>query len=328
MNPWLVSVIVVALLFDFTNGFHDAANAVGTSISTRALSPKSALVIAAVLNFVGALLSTHIAATVCNGIVLPQVVTLPMVLSGLVAAIVWNLITWYFGIPSSSSHCLVGGIAGAVFVGFGASGVQWMGIAMKVLLPTVVSPILGFIAGCVFNAVLSRTIGQMQPHKVTSRFRHLQLYSACGMALSHGLNDAQKTMGIITLALFASHSIQAPDVPNWVKLVCAIVMGLGTFAGGKRIIATLGSKIFRLTAVDGFSAQTAGASVLQLAAHWGLPVSTTHVVTASIMGVGASHNVKAVRWGVTRNILMAWVLTLPISGLMGAGVAYLTSFVR
>jgi inorganic phosphate transporter, PiT family len=329
MSPWLIAVIAVALLFDFTNGFHDAANAIGTSISTRALSPMSALIIAAILNFVGALLSTHIAATVANGIVLPQVVTLPMILAGLVAAIAWNLITWYYGIPSSSSHCLVGGLAGAVLVGFGWHGVQWMGILLKVLIPTVVSPVLGFVSGLLFNAVLSRAIANAHPGNVTQRFRSLQLFSACGMALSHGLNDAQKTMGIITLALLASHAIPTSDVPTWVKLLCAIVMGLGTFSGGKRIISTLGTKIFRLTAVDGFSAQTAGAAVLQLAAHFGLPVSTTHVITASVMGVGASHNVKAVRWGVTRNIVFAWVLTLPISGMLGAGAALIsTAFMK
>lgn len=327
MSILLISVILVALFFDFTNGFHDAANAIGTSISTRALSPTTALVLAAILNFVGALLSTNIAATVCKGIVIPDVVTLEMIISGLVAAITWNLITWYYGIPSSSSHCLVGGIAGAVLFAFGSSGVQWMGIVAKVLIPTVVSPVLGFIVGWLFNAAVAWTTRGGQPGKIATRFRRLQLISASGMALSHGLNDAQKTMGIITLALFADHAILTPDVPSWVKLLCAIVMGVGTFAGGKRIIKTLGSKIVHLTPVDGFSAQTAGAGVLQLAAHFGLPVSTTHVITASIMGVGSTHNVKAVRWGVTRNILYAWVLTLPISGALGALCAAIAAMI-
>jgi inorganic phosphate transporter, PiT family len=324
MTALLVSVVLVALAFDFTNGFHDAANAIGTSISTRALSPTTALLLAAMLNFVGALLSTNIAATVANGIVIPGVVTLPMVLAGLIAAISWNLITWYYGIPSSSSHCLVGGIAGAVLVGYGGSGVQWMGIVAKVLVPTVISPVLGFVVGLSFNAAVSWTTRGVQPGKVATRFRRLQLISASGMALSHGLNDAQKTMGIITLALFAHHTIGAPTVPSWVKLACAIVMGLGTFAGGKRIIKTLGNKIVNLTPVDGFSAQTAGAGVLQLAAYFGLPVSTTHVVTATIMGVGSTRGAKAVRWGVTRNIVYAWILTLPISGALGALFAALT----
>jgi inorganic phosphate transporter, PiT family len=325
VSTLLVSVILVALLFDFTNGFHDAANAIGTSISTRALSPAAALILAAVLNFVGALLSTNIAATVCKGIVIPDVVTLEMVLAGLSAAIVWNLTTWYFGIPSSSSHCLVGGIAGAVFIGFGSSGVQWWGIVAKVLIPTVVSPLLGFVAGLACNIAMTWTTRGVLPGKVVSRFRALQLLSASGMALSHGLNDAQKTMGIITLALFADHAIATADVPNWVKLACAIVMGVGTFAGGKRIIKTMGTRITRLTPVDGFSAQVGGAAVLQFAAFLGLPVSTTHVVTATIMGVGSTRNAKAVRWGVTRNILVAWVLTLPISGALGALFAVLAN---
>lgn len=323
MSTLLVSVIVVALFFDFTNGFHDAANAIGTSISTRAISPTVALVMAAVLNFIGALLSTNIAATVCNGIVVPHVVTLEMVLMGLLAAITWNLITWYFGIPSSSSHCLVGGIAGAVLVGFGSVGVQWMGIVAKVLIPTVVSPVLGYIFGLTFNLLMMWLLRGSQPGRVATTFRKLQWISASGMALSHGLNDAQKTMGIITLALFADRAIQTPDVPNWVKLMCAIVMGVGTFAGGKRIIKTLGSKITALTPVDGFSAQAAGAGVLQLAASMGLPVSTTHVVTATIMGVGSTRTLKAVRWGVTRNIISAWVLTLPISGAIGGLLVFL-----
>jgi PiT family inorganic phosphate transporter len=324
MSLLLISVIVFALAFDFTNGFHDAANAIGTSISTRAMSPTPALILAAALDFIGALLSTNIAATVCTGIVIPHVVTLPMVLAGLVAAITWNLVTWYFGIPSSSSHCLFGGIAGAVCVGFGASGVRWSGILFKVIAPTVASPLLGFVVGALINIGLSWFIRRMQPGKANSRFRHLQLVSASGMALSHGLNDAQKTMGIITLALFAAHAIPTPEVPTWTKFACAFVIGLGTFAGGKRIIKTLGMKITKLNPADGFASQLSGAGTLQLAAYFGLPVSTTHVVTASIMGVGAAHSVKAVRWGVTRNILIAWVLTLPISGVLGAIFAKIT----
>lgn len=314
----LIAVIVVALVFDFTNGFHDSANAIGTSIATRALAPTTALILAAVLNFIGALLSTSIADTIGKGIVEPTVCTLPIVLSGLMAAITWNLLTWYFGIPSSSSHCLVGGIAGAVLVGYGPVGVKWGGIAMKVILPTVASPVLGFLAGWMLSLLVNRLSRNMAPGQANQRFRRLQLLSASAMALSHGLNDAQKTMGIITLALFASHSISTVDVPTWVKLTCAVVMGLGTFAGGKKIIKTLGSKIVKLTTADGFSAQTSGAVVLQLAAHWGLPVSTTHAITATIMGAGTARRVKDVRWGVTQSIVLAWVLTLPASGLLGA----------
>jgi inorganic phosphate transporter, PiT family len=321
----LLSVIVVALFFDFTNGFHDAANAIGTSISTRALAPVPALLLAGALNFVGALLSTSIAQTMAQGIVDHRLVTLPMVLAGLLAAIVWNLLTWYWGIPSSSSHCLVGGIAGAVVVGQGLAGVRWMGILLKVLLPTVASPLLGFVGGAIFTVGLGWLFRRAHPGTMNRRFRLLQVLSASAMALSHGLNDAQKTMGIITLALFAGGAIQAPEVPGWVKLSCAIVMGLGTFAGGKRIIRTLGMRIVKLSAVDGFSAQAAGSTVLQLAAHLGLPVSTTHAVTATVMGVGAARRVRAVHWGVTGDIVAAWVFTLPAAMLLGAAFASLFS---
>jgi PiT family inorganic phosphate transporter len=323
MSPILICVIGAALFFDFTNGFHDAANAIGTSISTRAIKPAPALLLAASLNFVGALLSTSIAATIATGIVEPASVTLPIVLAGLMAAIVWNLYTWYRGIPSSSSHCLVGGIAGAVVVGYGMQGVHWTGILFKVLIPTIASPLLGFAAGLLFTAVLTWFFRRSQPGVMNRRFRGLQLISASGMALSHGLNDAQKTMGIITLALFASGTIAEPEVPTWVKAACAVVMGLGTFSGGKRIIKTLGMRIVHLTPMDGFSAQTAGTGVLQIAAYLGLPVSTTHAITATVMGVGSAHRVKAVRWGVTYDIMVAWFITLPIAGMLGAAFTYL-----
>ncbi len=314
----LVAVVAVALSFDFTNGFHDSANAIGTSISTRAMTPTRALLLAAVLELIGALLSTNIATTLCSGIVFPRVATLSLVLCGLLAAITWNLLTWYFGIPSSSSHCLVGGIAGAVMVGYGINGVKWMGIVLKVMVPTVISPIVGFLAGRFFSLLLDRVCQNANMATLGDRFRRLQILSASAMALSHGLNDAQKTMGIITLALFASHTIATQDVPTWVKVACASVIALGTFSGGKRIIKTVGTRITRLTAADGFTAQTGGTVVLQAAAYWGLPISTTHAITATIMGVGSSRRVKAVRWGVTRSILIAWVLTLPASALLGA----------
>jgi PiT family inorganic phosphate transporter len=323
MSPILICVIGAALFFDFTNGFHDSANAIGTSISTRAMKPTPALLLAAVLNFVGALLSTSIAATIAKGIVEPTAVTMPIVLAGLMAAIAWNLYTWYRGIPSSSSHCLVGGIAGAVAVGYGMNGVHWTGILFKVLIPTVASPLLGFVVGFGFTALLNRVFRRSQPGVMNQRFRALQLISASGMALSHGLNDAQKTMGVITLALFASGAIAEPEVPTWVKATCAMIMGLGTFAGGKRIIKTLGMRIVHLTPVDGFAAQTAGTGVLQIAAYLGLPVSTTHAITATIMGVGSARRVKAVRWGVTYDIVVAWIITLPTAGLLGAFFTYL-----
>jgi inorganic phosphate transporter, PiT family len=318
VSALLICVVVAALFFDFTNGFHDAANAIGTSIATRAMAPTPALLLAGVLEFVGALLSTSIAATMCQGIVEPNVVTLHFIFSGLLAAIAWNLLTWYYGIPSSSSHCLVGGIAGSVAAGYGWMGVKWTGILLKVLVPTVASPLLGFVSGMLFTSIIAWSFRRGQPGRLNRRFRSLQLISASAMALSHGLNDGQKTMGIITLALLASGTITAFHVPLWVKLACALTIGLGTFSGGKRIIKTLGTRIAKLTAADGFSAQTAGALVLQAAAHLGLPVSTTHAVTATVMGVGATRRVRAVRWGVTRDIVTAWVLTLPVAAGLGA----------
>lgn len=325
MSILLIGVIATALFFDYTNGFHDAANAVATAISTRALTPGRALLLAAVFNVVGALLSTTVAATMAQGIVEPSVATLGIVLAGLLGAIVWNLLTWYFGIPSSSSHCLVGGIAGAVAVGYGLSGIKWMGILCKVIIPTVVSPLLGFLGGGVLTVIISWLFRRAQPGTMNRGFRRAQLVSASFMALSHGLNDAQKTMGIITLALLAAGAIGAPVVPTWVKFACAFSIGLGTFIGGKRIIRTLGVRLVKMTPVDGFTAQTAAASVLQGAAFLGWPISTTHVVTTTIMGVGATHRLHSVRWGVTQKIVVAWLLTLPASAIIGGSFAFILS---
>jgi len=322
MSILLIGVVATALFFDCTNGFHDAANAVATAISTRALSPGRALLLAAVLDVVGALLSTTVATTMAKGIVEPGFATLTVVLAGLLGAIFWNLLTWYFGIPSSSSHCLVGGIAGAVAVGYGLSGVKWTGILIKVIIPTVVSPLVGFIGGAALTILIGWLFRRAHPGTMNRGFRRAQLASASVMALSHGLNDAQKTMGIITLALFAAGTIGTPDVPTWVKFACAFSMGLGTFIGGKRIIRTLGVRLVKMTPVDGFTAQTAAASVLQGAAFLGCPISTTHVVTTTIMGVGATHRVRSVRWGVTQKIVLAWLLTLPASAIVGGSLAF------
>jgi inorganic phosphate transporter, PiT family len=322
MEWMLFTVVATALIFDFTNGFHDAANAIATSISTRALSLNSALVLAAVLNVVGGMLSTVVAITVAKGIVVPSIMTLPVALAGLLGAIFWNLLTWYFGIPSSSSHCLVGGLAGAVIIDYGFKGVQWIGVLLKVVIPTFVSPVLGFFAGILITYAIRWMCRNARPAKVTRQFKRLQLFSASFMALSHGLNDAQKTMGVITLSLFITGSIANPDiVPVWVKLACALAIGLGTFAGGKRIIRTLGMGLFKMGPSDGFAAQTSAALVMQAAAWAGAPISTTHVATASIMGVGSAYRVRAVRWGVSRNIVVAWVLTLPASALAGGIIA-------
>jgi inorganic phosphate transporter, PiT family len=323
MEWMLFAVIITALIFDFTNGFHDAANAIATSVSTRALSLGAALILAAILNVVGGILSTTVAMTIATGIVVPSVVSLPVVLAGLLGAIFWNLVTWGFGIPSSSSHCLVGGITGAVVVNYGPAGVQWMGILFKVMIPTVVSPMLGFLAGMLLTYAIGWIFRSARPAQANRHFKRAQLLSASFMSLSHGLNDAQKTMGIITLALFVTGSISTPAVPLWVKVACALAIGLGTFVGGKRIIRTLGVGLFKMTASDGFAAQTAAALVMQGAAWIGAPISTTHVATTTIMGVGASHRVRAVRWGVSRKIVGAWILTLPASALVGGVIAWI-----
>ena len=306
MEWLLVAVVVIALVFDFTNGFHDAANAVATSISTRAIPPNVALFGAAVLNVAGALVSTNVAATLAKGIVESSAVTGPVMFGGLLGAITWNLLTWWWALPSSSSHCLVGGVAGAVIATTGSDAVKWGGIVDKVLIPTVIAPIVGFAVGIALMVLL-----------ISRRFRIAQLISASFMAFSHGSNDAQKTMGVITLALFAGGAIPTADVPLWVKLSSAVVIGLGTYSGGKRIIRTLGMRLVKLTPMHGFAAETAASAVLMTTAHFGFPVSTTHVISTSIMGVGATQRLSAVKWGLTRDIFLAWILTLPAAGLIG-----------
>jgi inorganic phosphate transporter, PiT family len=325
MEWMLFAVVATALVFDFTNGFHDAANAIAISVSTRALSMNSALVLAAILNVVGGVLSTTVASTIATGIVLPKAVSLPVVFAGLLGAIFWNLFTWYFGIPSSSSHCLVGGVIGAVIVSYGSAGVQWMSVLLKIVIPIFVSPTLGFLAGMLLTHVVNWIFRSASPGPVHRQFRRVQLLSAGFMALSHGLNDAQKTMGIITLALFVAGSIPKAAVPLWVKIICSVAIGLGTFVGGKRIIQTLGMRLFKMTASDGFVAQTAAALVMQAAAWKGAPISTTHVVTATIMGVGSARRIRAVRWGVSRNIIVAWILTLPASAVVGGITVWIFS---
>ena len=326
MEALLVAVVVVALVFDYTNGFHDAANAVATAISTRAVPPNVALAAAAVLNVVGALVSTNVAATLAKGIVSATAVTPPVMFGGLVGAIAWNLLTWWWALPSSSSHCLIGGVAGAVFATSGSSQVQWAGIVEKVLIPTVCAPLVGFAVGIALMVGILWIFRRAHPGVLQRRFRTAQLVSASFMAFSHGSNDAQKTMGVITLALFSAGAIPTVDVPLWVKLASAVVIGLGTYSGGKRIIRTLGMRLVKLTPVHGFAAETAASAVLLGTAHFGFPVSTTHVISTSIMGVGATQRLSAVRWGLTRDILVAWVLTLPAAGLVGGACALLSQY--
>jgi PiT family inorganic phosphate transporter len=317
MDVLLVAVVAVALIFDYTNGFHDAANAVATSISTRAVPPQVALFAAAVFNFVGAMVSTHVAATVAKGIVEASAVTSPVMLGGLVGAIAWNLLTWWWAIPSSSSHCLIGGMAGAVLTTAGPAAVQWQGILEKVLVPTLAAPLIGFSMGIALMAALLWVFRHAHYQRVQRRFRFAQLVSASFMAFSHGSNDAQKTMGVITLALFAAGSIPELVVPTWVKLASAVTIGLGTYSGGKRIIRTLGMRLVKLTPAQGFAAETAASSVLLGTAYFGFPISTTHVITTSVMGVGATERPGAVKWGLSRDIALAWVLTFPAAAGIG-----------
>jgi PiT family inorganic phosphate transporter len=316
----LIAIVALALVFDYTNGFHDTANAIATSVSTRALSPRVAVVMAAGLNLLGALVSTSVAKTVGEGIVNTELVTLQVVSAALVGAVVWNLVTWRFGIPSSSSHALFGGLIGAMIASAGVSGVIWSGVFEKIILPMVGSPLLGFVGAWVLMTGLIWLVRKRQQGPVNMWFRRLQPISAGFMAFSHGANDAQKTMGIIALALFASGQIETFTIPLWVKIACALAMAAGTYSGGWRIIHTLGTKVIKLDPIHGFAAETAAASVIQLATHFGVPVSTTHTITAAIMGVGSTQRLSAVRWGVAGNIVTAWVLTLPAAGLVGAAV--------
>jgi phosphate/sulfate permease len=316
----LITIVVLALVFDYTNGFHDSANAIATSVSTRALSPRVAVLMAAVFNLFGALVSTNVASTVGKGIVDTGLVTLPLVLSALVGAVVWNLTTWYFALPSSSSQALFGGLIGAMLAAVGISGVEWSGVVDKIILPMVLSPVIGFGAAFLLMTILVWIVRKRPLAPVNRTFRRLQPFSAAFMAYAHGGNDAQKTMGVITLALFSSGQIDTFTIPLWVKLACAITMAAGTYSGGWRIMHTLGSKVIKLDPIHGFAAETSAATVIQIATHFGFPVSTTHTITAAIMGVGATRRLKAVRWGVAGNIATAWVLTLPAAALVAAGV--------
>ena len=328
-------VLLVALAFEYINGFHDAANAIATVVSTKVLTPRQAITMAALFNLVGAMLGTAVASTVGKGVVDPHAVTMATVLAALLAAIVWNLITWWLGLPASSSHALIGGLCGsalAVTHGDWSVLIWSKGIWPKIVLPMFTSPLVGFLLGATLMAVLTILFVRTRPSVVYSVFGNLQVVSAAWMGLSHGTNDAQKTMGIITLALFTGtqkgafdnlpalfHFLQTPSfvVRSWVIIICALTMAAGTAAGGWRIIRTMGHKIVRLQPVHGFAAETAAAIVIQTASHFGIPLSTTHVIATSIMGVGATKRFSAVKWGIVHRILWAWVLTLPVTGLLG-----------
>jgi PiT family inorganic phosphate transporter len=324
VNFTLVSVIVAALFFDFTNGFHDAANAIATSVSTRALTPRVAVAYGAVLNFAGAFISIKVATTVGKGIVDSAAVTLEVVLAAVVGAITWNLITWLLGLPTSSSHSLIGGLIGAAVAARGIDVVQWHGLYEKVLIPSLLSPVFGVVVAAAIVIAILWLFYRAGYGKTTAGFRRLQIVSAGFVALTHGTNDAQKTMGVMALALLAAHPTQAFHVPVWVIATAAAAMAAGTYAGGWRIIRTLGQRIVHLEPHQGFAAESATAAILYTTAHFGFPVSTTHTISGSVLGAGAVQRFSAVRWGIAGNILAAWLFTIPAAGLVAALMEALT----
>src|SRR5215204_1762743 len=322
----LVIVVGTALVFDVTNGFHDTANVVATSISTRAMAPRLAVTYAAALNFAGAFISLAVAATIAQDVVSAGAITPTVVFAGLIGAISWNLITWYFGLPSSSSHALIGGVVGAAFVAEGAQAVIGSGLVGKVIVPAIVAPILAFAVAGLGILFTYRLVGRLRPGPVNEGFRLGQLVSGGMLAIAHGTNDAQKTMGVITLALVANGNIASDDfhVPSWVVVSSAAAIALGTYVGGWRIIKTMGSRIHKMDAAQGFAAQGAGATVILAASHVGFPLSTTHTISGAVIGSGAAKRLSAVRWGVAGNIVVAWILTLPMAALIG-GLTYLVT---
>ncbi len=322
-----IVVILTALVFDFINGFHDAANSIATIVATKVLTPLQALAMAAFWNFIGAFVfGVAIAKVVGNGIIAPEVATVTVLLAALMGAIVWNLITWFYGIPSSSSHALIGGLIGAAVMAGGFNAIQFGGVS-KVMLFIVLAPLIGLVGGMIFTIIVSNVSRFFAPSRINIWFKRLQLISASSYSLGHGTNDAQKTMGVITAVLLSAGMISTFKVPVWVILSAHAAIALGTFAGGWRIIKTMGHKITKLRPIHGFCAESGGALVLLGTAHFGIPVSTTHVIAGSIMGVGASRRVTGVRWQVARKMFLAWILTVPISAFVSAvSYAVLISF--
>lgn len=316
---WLV--VFLAIAFDYINGFHDTANAIATSVSTRAIEPKKAIMMTAALNFFGAMVSTGVAKTIGGDIVMsPSLINSGIISAALIGAIAWNLLTWYWGIPSSSSHALIGGIIGAVGWSVGFDALNESGI-LKIFFSLILSPLVAMVGGYIIMKLLLLIFGRFSPIVLNDRFRSVQIVSAVMMAFSHGSNDAQKAMGIITLTLLSGGYIDTLDVPLWVKLCCATAMAFGTAVGGWKIISTMGTKIFKLETINGFAADLNSAITIFTATFLHLPVSTTHVVSGSLLGVGASKRIKAVNWGVARSMVMAWFVTIPLSGIVAA-IAY------
>lgn len=343
----LTLVMIVAFLFEYVNGFHDSANAISTVVSTKALSPRHAIIYAATLDFTGAFFGTHVAHTIGAGIVSHESVTQLVILCALLGAVVWNLLTWYLGLPSSSSHALIGGLLGAALAHAyshldksydlilrmpsftlehpALQVINGHNVVYKVLIPMVCSPILGFTVGFLVILVLLKIFHKMRPELMNKLFRKLQLFSSGLLAFSHGSNDAQKTMGIITLALMTAGMIQNKtfEIPIWVICACAMTLSLGTMTGGWKIIRTMSSKVIKMKPIHGFSVETASASIILTASHFGFPVSTTHIISTAIMGVGSMVKVSAVKWGIVKNIVVAWICTIPITMILSASFYFL-----
>jgi PiT family inorganic phosphate transporter len=326
MDPLIIAVIALALIFDFLNGVHDSSNVVATMISSRALSPRVALGMTAIANFIGPFIfGVAVAETIGNEVIVSEAINLVVILAGLASAILWNLVTWYLGFPSSSSHALVGGLVGAVVIDAGWDAIILPGL-VKVLLALLISPILGFIVGFLVLKLMFLICWNASP-SVNNYFKRGQIFTSLSLALSHGTNDAQKTMGIITLALVTGGYLVVFRVPDWVKLACATMIALGTALGGWRLIRTLGTKFYRIRPVDGFSSQLASSAVILGASLVGGPVSTTQVVSSSIMGAGAAERKNKVRWGVAQEIAMAWIFTIPVTALVGAGLYWVLDLI-
>ncbi len=326
MDPLIIAVIILALVFDFLNGVHDSSNVVATMISSRALSPRVALGMTAVANFIGPFIfGVAVAETIGNEVIVADAINLVVILAGLASAILWNILTWYLGFPSSSSHALVGGLVGAVLIDAGWEAILLPGL-LKILLSLLLSPFIGFIFGFLVLRLLFYICWNASP-RVNNYFKTGQIFTSLSLALSHGTNDAQKTMGIITLALVTGGYLVVFRVPDWVKLACATMIALGTALGGWRLIRTLGAKFYRIRPVDGFASQAASSAVILGASILGGPVSTTQVVSSSIMGAGAAERKNKVRWGVAQEIAMAWIFTIPVTALAGAGIFWLLDLI-
>ncbi|MBA3736174.1 MAG: inorganic phosphate transporter [Actinobacteria bacterium] len=316
----LVVVIVVALGFDFTNGFHDTANAVATSVSTRALTPRMAVLVASVANLAGAFATTAVAKTIGKDIVASDLINTKTILAALLGAIAWNLLTWWFGLPSSSSHALIGGLVGAALAQSGEKGVLWHGLAHKIVIPALLAPLIAFGAAFALLVVIYWVFRRLTRGVANRGFRLGQLVSGTFVAFTHGANDAQKTMGVIALALFANGNLDTFEIPTWVKIAAGLAIAAGTYVGGWRIMRTLGQRLYKIEPESGFAAQTAAGAVIWAATKYGYPLSTTHVISGAVLGAGATQRLSAVRWGVAGNIVFAWVLTIPAAAAVAAAL--------